>query len=197
MPGRDQESILVKVATLNQLYGTNVYAVVRMAEHIVSVWASDPDWTYATVERVAALPPSETQKRARRHRSFASKFAHFFVDAKRFPLYDSYAVKMLRVHLGKGALAAATSPTYGSFADAFFRLRDESGLRCRVVELDKYLWLAGQHCTLARGGRAAEILSPEVVKFFRLKEQHDRQLVAALVGEAGRADGKRNLPDQG
>ena len=83
------------------------------------------------------------------------------------------------------------------FADAFLRLRDESGLRCRVVELDKYLWLAGQHRTLARGGRAAEILSPEVVKFFRSKDQHDRQLVAALVGEAGRADGKRNLPDQG
>ena len=30
------KSALLKVAALNQLYGTNVYAVVRMAQHVVS-----------------------------------------------------------------------------------------------------------------------------------------------------------------
>lgn len=197
MPHHDQESVLVKVATLNQLYGTNVYAVVRMADHIVTVWTSNPDWTYGTVEEIADLPPAGEQRIARHHRSFASKFAHFFVDADRFPLLDSYAATMLRFHLGKGAPPAKTTLAYGTYADAFFRLRGESGLQCRVVELDKYLWLAGQHRTFAAGGKAANRLSPEVRTLFRSKDPLDRQLVAALVGEAGRSGGQRYLADPG
>jgi hypothetical protein len=33
-PGFDIDATLLKVVAVNQLYGTNVYAVVRMAEHI-------------------------------------------------------------------------------------------------------------------------------------------------------------------
>ena len=35
-PAFGLKAALLKVAALNQLYGTNVYAVVRMAQHVVS-----------------------------------------------------------------------------------------------------------------------------------------------------------------
>src|SRR5258706_11679744 len=70
LPGFDIEATLLKVVAVNQLYGTNVYAVVRMARHITEVMQDacgieDAD----LVEKLASLT-------ARKHRSFASKFAH-------------------------------------------------------------------------------------------------------------------------
>lgn len=93
-PGFDIESSLLKVVAVNQLYGTNVYAVVRMAQHVSEVMQEtggkeDTD----LVEELASLND-------RKHRSFASKFAHFFIDMERFPIFDSFAVKMVAYHLG-------------------------------------------------------------------------------------------------
>lgn len=34
LPGFDSEATLLKVVAVNQLYGTNVYAVVRMVRHV-------------------------------------------------------------------------------------------------------------------------------------------------------------------
>src|SRR6266478_4868748 len=98
-PGFDDEAALLKVAAVNQLYGTNVFAVGRMAEHIrVDVMSkegkiADVDF----VEELATLPEMKYK-----HISFASKFAHFFVNAQRFPIYDSVAISMIEFHLGKG-----------------------------------------------------------------------------------------------
>src|SRR5216684_3145590 len=36
-PGFDAEATLLKVVAVNQLYGTNVYAVMRMAQHVTEV----------------------------------------------------------------------------------------------------------------------------------------------------------------
>jgi len=52
---------------------------------------------------------------------FASKFAHFFIDPDQFPIYDSYAVKMLTYHLnGKGREGLS----YEQFAAGFSALKD-------------------------------------------------------------------------
>src|SRR5690349_6766320 len=93
-PGFAIDATLLKVVAVNQLYGTNVYAVVRMAQHIAEVMleASHMD-DAGLVEELAALS-------GMKHTSFASKFAHFFIDVERFPIYDSYAVKMVAYHLG-------------------------------------------------------------------------------------------------
>lgn len=81
-PGFDRESALLKVTVINQLYGTNVYAVVRMAEHITEVMcqASTMD-DVGFVNEIATLSDMKPT-------SFASKFAHFFIDEERFPIYD-------------------------------------------------------------------------------------------------------------
>lgn len=57
------EASLLKVAAINQLYGTNLYAVVRMAEYVTWVMASADSKQEgpSLVERIAALPTSQTQ----------------------------------------------------------------------------------------------------------------------------------------
>ena len=79
-PGFGIEATLLKVVAVNQLYGTNIYAVVRVAKHIESIIrekakVGDVD----LVKQLASLP-------GRKHISFASKFAHFFIDKERFPI---------------------------------------------------------------------------------------------------------------
>jgi hypothetical protein len=88
-PGFDRQSTLLKATVVNALYSTNVYAIARMAEHVEKLirargsLPADADF----VEQLAS-PPGLKPK----FYSFASKFAHFFIDAERFPIYDSYAV---------------------------------------------------------------------------------------------------------
>lgn len=82
LPGFAVEATLLKVAAINQLYGTNVYAVVRMAQHVTEVLQATSRMEDADlVEQLACLDD-------RKHRSFASKFAHFFIDMERFPIFD-------------------------------------------------------------------------------------------------------------
>src|SRR2546425_485796 len=71
LPEFDIEATLLKVAAINQLYGTNVYAVIGMAQHVTEVMLDASGMEDADlVERLASL-------NERKHRSFASKFAHF------------------------------------------------------------------------------------------------------------------------
>jgi len=76
-PKFDLKSTLLKVAAVNALYGTNVYAIARMAEHVEKLmqdrgsFSADVD----LVERLASAPGLN-----RRFYSFA--FAHFKGGAK-------------------------------------------------------------------------------------------------------------------
>jgi hypothetical protein len=138
-PGFDIDATLLKVVVVNQLYGTNVYAVVRMAHHIKEVMleASHMD-DVGLVEKLAALS-------GMKHTSFASKFAHFFIDVDRFPIYDSYAVKMVAYHLGPQGKNGEIEQPYKSFVANLNKLKRCAQLSCTNRELDHYLWLAGMY----------------------------------------------------
>src|SRR5437867_9794261 len=90
-PDFGREAVLLKVAAVNQLYATQVWAVGRMYEHVLAVMSTP--WKHlpaeALVERLATVP-------GRTHTSFAAKFCHFFIDGERFPIYDWYADWMVR-----------------------------------------------------------------------------------------------------
>jgi hypothetical protein len=89
VPGFTREAALLKVAAINTLYGTNLYAFNRMAKHIEGVLSLRiPKLCPELVEEIAAVPPLRGQRRWH-HRSFASKFCHFFLDAGAFPIYDT------------------------------------------------------------------------------------------------------------
>jgi hypothetical protein len=144
-PDFDLESTLLKVAAINQLYGTNVYAVVRMAEHASNVMTTTAHSLadVVLVERIAALPSIPGQSRDRKHISFSSKFAHFFIDAERFPIYDSYAVKMVEYHLGASERTRDLENPYCAFTKNLSLLKQRDQILCSNQELDNYLWLAG------------------------------------------------------
>ena len=143
-PGFDATACLVKVVSLNGLYGTNLYAIHRMAAHITDVMSLSgvgPD--VDLVEQIARVPKTATDSKQRHHRSFGSKFCHFFVDAARFPIMDSFAVQTLQRHLGRRNIIRDDARRYGAFVENLRTLRQLSGLRPSTQELDRYLWIAG------------------------------------------------------
>jgi hypothetical protein len=145
-PEFDEASTLLKTVAINALYSTNLYAIERMAEHITGImeraagYLSNPE----IVENIANLPNTDTQKRHRRHYSFASKFAHFFIDPEAFPIKDSYAVAMLEYHLGKKSLIADTEKQYLAYVESYERLKEGLGFEVSNKDLDRYLWIAGE-----------------------------------------------------
>src|SRR5437870_13496228 len=66
--GSNIEATLLKVAAINQLYGTQVFAVVRMAQHIQKILAEKSDVLadVELVEQLVALPKTEMQQNERR-----------------------------------------------------------------------------------------------------------------------------------
>jgi len=179
-PGFSPEACLLKVASVNQLYGTNVYATMRMAEHVASVLAG-ADLTVAgasLVERLAELPRTERQTRKRRHYSFASKFAHFFIDEERFPIMDSYAIKMLKRHLGRRGYFENPDRPYEGFDGNFRELKRLSGFEGRNRELDRYLWLAGEYAALRK--KPGTQINVEVAALFTEPTDEVKALLGVL-----------------
>lgn len=137
---------LVKVVCLNSLYGTNVYAIHRMAAHIARVMGEIERSTAGIelVERIATLPKAGADEEPRQHWSFASKFCHFFIDAERFPILDTFAAAALRRHLGPRN-CSRDERRYVAFAKDIEALKRLSGLPVTLRQLDHYLWIAGAY----------------------------------------------------
>lgn len=179
MPGFGPEESLLKVAAVNALYGTNVFALGRAATHVRAVLGS-VDIANAGPELVESLAniPTTSQARPRRYVSFASKFAHFFIDAERFPIYDSYAERMLVFHLGPSAKREPARP-YEAFVANLAQLKREYGLRCSYRELDRYLWVGGQYRAHADD---KQMLNVELRQLFEKPTPEQRTLLRALRG---------------
>ena len=179
VPGFDLSACLIKAAAINQLYGTNVYALTRVGAHVAGVMAS-PDGG-DLVERLAAVP---SEGRVRRHLSFASKFAHFFVDKDRYPIFDSYAARGLRHHLDGARLPYDDPPAYVDYVEALGALTALSGIECSGREVDRYLWLSGLYRAWRRD--AAAKINVEARDLF-LGAEHEPVLrgdLLRLVGDA-------------
>jgi len=177
MPGFGPEEALLKVVAINALYGTNVFALVRAARHVEEVLAS-ADLSKAGPELVESLAniPTTSGAQPRRYVSFASKFAHFFINPERFPIYDSYAERMLLLHLGTSAVRNAARP-YEAFMANLDSLQREYGLICSYRELDRYLWIAGLYRAHERGERR---LNAELLHLFDNPSAEQRALLSRL-----------------
>lgn len=177
----DLDQVLVKAAALNQLYRTNVYRLHDMALHMLETFSSETDWEdeCVLVERIAYLLSSD-----KFHKSFASKYCHFFVDPDRFPLFDRYVPLTVRVHLGRGNYRCkVTAQTYRNFCADLTTLRANLSFSPTVRELDHYLWLRGQWETFRRKGEKTQI-GAEVKNLFKTAEfdQHTGSLVNQMCG---------------
>lgn len=154
-PGFEPHEVLLKATVINALFGTNVYAIERVAKHVAQVMAqaeiraAGPE----LVERLANPPPIRGKKKSRNH-SFAAKFAHFFVDGERFPIMDSYATQMLELHLGEDHYLSDPERPYVAFCRNLDLLKKEADFTGSYRELDHYLWLAGAYLSWKENGRA-------------------------------------------
>ncbi len=143
-PDFDGLSVLVKASAVNALYHANVYAIHHMASHIVEVISQTPPkhWCVDEVEKIACLC---IRKKTWHFRSFASKFAHFFMDRERFPIYDWYALGAIDHYLSTRHSHAATPIPYATYVAEISRLKDLAGLAVGTRELDRFLWVVGQY----------------------------------------------------
>jgi hypothetical protein len=171
-PGFDADAVLLKASAINQLYATNVWAIGRMAKHVTQLMR-DPESLpkdHLLVERLAALPKAEAKHSERNYLSFASKFAHFFIDENAFPIYDAYSAKMTAYHLGRRNLTIDRLHPYRSFVQNFQKVRSESRISCTTRELDSYLWLAGLYGVWKVRGEDAKI-NADVYRLFSIPSE--------------------------
>lgn len=99
------------------------------------------------------MPKGGTEKRKVRRLSLAAKFAHFFVDEDRFPIYDRYAVRMVAKHAGTSL--TSLDGNYVAFTAAFNTLSVGAGIVTQRRRLDRYLWIQGQYEEWKAHGKAS------------------------------------------
>jgi hypothetical protein len=90
LPEFDEEACLLKSVAVNQLYGTQVLAIIPMARNVQRV-LSEPGATEKGTDLVDQIATLKLNDKTRHCTSFAAKFCHFFVDENGFPIYDDAA----------------------------------------------------------------------------------------------------------
>jgi hypothetical protein len=154
IPGFDPEACLLKAVAVNQLYATNVLAIIPMARHVRRVLL-DLDLAsegIGLVEKIAAFTHNgvETMRT-----SFAAKFCHFFINEQRFPIYDEAARLAMKLHLGPRYV---NDTRYGTFCANLTELRTAAGLQENTRAIDRYLWMVGSYLRWKRNPKVnAEI----------------------------------------
>jgi hypothetical protein len=134
------EAIRVKAIVLNELYGTNVIAIHKVAKRLEELLKETSTTGPLLVEEL--VEDISKKVTGRNHYSFVSKFGHFFVNSN-LPILDSYAEEMAAWHLGQ---AQSRNPKrYRRFCENVEMLIEFAGLTCDCAKLDAYLWVAGEY----------------------------------------------------
>jgi hypothetical protein len=177
--GWDREGCILKAAAINDLYSTRVYAIWRMAEHLMNLMVDPPNDPATLVEKIASLPEDDGTAPRKHFWSFASKICHFFVNGDRYPIYDSFCRDIILYHLGRNLYSIDTDNPYRAFITNLNRLQELSGLSVTLRDLDRYLWLTGQYREWLKKGDKAQ-LNSELRSLFEDGNTAVRQLLAIL-----------------
>lgn len=90
----DISDILLKTATLNDFYSTNIFAIYPVAKHIQSVCNLDERLKTGDVTLVSDIQKVIISGVEKNFYSFASKYCSHH-NPKDYPIYDSYVDKVL------------------------------------------------------------------------------------------------------
>jgi hypothetical protein len=181
MPGWSGEESTIKCVSINSLYSTQVYAIVRMAAHVRQIFEKKftnpgPE----LVEQIARLDSS------RNHTSFASKLCHFFVSAD-LPIYDEVARKTLKMHLGQRYLTSGDTP-YNLYRANLKELCVAAEINVECRRLDRYLWLVGMYRRWLNNKALNSEFQPLVTTPTRLQTQLLDKLLPTSVERRFRSD---------
>ena len=140
----DLDEVLVKVATLNDFYSTNIYNIFAVARHILDI--TDIDLRLQNGDEYLVNEIANVAELGKNFYSFATKFCshHNEID---YAIYDSYVEKML-IYFQKrdkfGNFKKDDLRDYGRFKKALNDFKIFYALDCNLKELDRYLWQAGK-----------------------------------------------------
>lgn len=140
-PGLDGEAVLLKFVALQALDTGRMFGLERWAAHTERLLAGvDPrSVEFDIVERLADVPGISARER-KGAVTVASRFAHYFLDVDRFPVFDTWSeLELARLD----ATPNPSSSRYVRFATRLASVATELGIG-RPRRLWSYLWLAGQ-----------------------------------------------------
>ena len=129
----DLDDILVKVATLNDFYSTNIYNIFAVARHILGI--ANIDKRLANGDESLVNEIANVRELGKNFYSCATKFCSHHNESD-FAIYDSYVEKML--------LYFQKRDRFGDFKKALNDFKAFYDLDCGLKELDMYLWQAGK-----------------------------------------------------
>lgn len=137
--------VLAKVAVLNSIYFTNIFALRDVALSIVRAKV-DPQLDRGSPDVLLALAEQAIAGKARINFSFATKYAHWhYPDV--YPIYDKFVREQLLAYCRKDKFAQfnAADLRTPQFMSVFAAFREFYGLRdCSLREIDKWLWRQGK-----------------------------------------------------
>lgn len=140
------EDILLKAATLNDFYSTNIYSIFPVAKHILEL-DIDSRLTEGRVELVDEIQTVVIGGKEHHFYSFASKYCSHH-NEKDFPIYDSFVDEVLRYFRARDGFARFRNEelkVYPRFKELLIEFRSAYGLgQFSLKEVDKYIWQLGK-----------------------------------------------------
>lgn len=140
------EDILLKAATLNDFYSTNIYSIYPVAKHILALNIDDrlaKGWE-GLVDEIQTVVIGGKEKH---FYSFATKYCSHH-NEKDYPIYDSYVDEVLRYFRTRDRFARFYNEelkVYARFKELLITFRTFYGLdQFSLKEVDKYLWQLGK-----------------------------------------------------
>lgn len=149
----DESDILLKVASLNDFYSTNIFSVFPVAERIHACANVDErlktgdETLVMDIQKVSFIRDKTKEKVNRQFYSFATKYCSHHKPML-YPIYDRYVDVILRYFRNKESFTFFTNDelkNYTRFKEIILKFRDFYKLnQFNIKELDKYLWLLGK-----------------------------------------------------
>lgn len=143
----DISDVLLKSATLNDFYSTNIFSIYPIAKHILTIPNFDEKLIKGDPILVDEIKKITIKEKEKNFYSFATKYcSHHNPNA--FPIYDSYVDKILvalnkKYHFAK--FKRAELKEYARFKEILSIFQKEFGLNeFSLKQLDVYLWLLGK-----------------------------------------------------
>jgi hypothetical protein len=180
LPGFDNESCLLKCIAINVLYGTQVFAIIPLSQHVQSVLLNTDLITreMKLVDRIALF---KHDGKYRRVTSFAAKFCHFFIDEERFPIYDEAARETIKFHIRDQYLTDLKQP-YAAFCQNLQTLQDGLEFKGRQRDIDRYLWLVGMYMRWTKAPEKNEApINAELRRLFNNPSAEERAELNAIL----------------
>lgn len=143
----DINDVLLKSATLNDFYSTNIFSIYPIAKHILAIPNFDKKLAKGDPILVDEIRKITIKDKEKNFYSFATKY-YSHHNPNSFPIYDSYVDKILmalnkKYHFSR--FKRIEMKEYARFKDILSIFQDKFGLNeFSLKQLDVYLWLLGK-----------------------------------------------------